>query len=437
MYKLLARVVASVLLLGGATVQAAEFNYKQLLTGERAAGFAGAYVALSDDNTGMFYNPAGMVQTEESLATASINLISASSTKYENVYGATGYQRSSIDIVPGFIGSMWEFRGGRLGVSMAVVDSNNEDQAVIFKDVVISDQPPFNEPYDELYVQNDYKSRTYDVGLSAAWPLSSVWSVGGTLYLRYSDKDFSLLQRLSINEPGAEFGEDKESILGATNIEDTAIGLRPILGLMYRDQRFSFGMTVSHVFSIMRDYSYSLIAEAQQEGFNFASFSESDISESGLSGPWQLSLAGALFGDSGSITTLQMDYYTSRKAPDSRNPDEIPAQDLSTEAVLNLAFGMELPLNENWSTRFGAYSNLANVSVSKVALFTNSEEIDMYGLTFSVTRIRESGDWTVGMQLAQGSGKATLGGLGLGLGDSNVPVAAERQRINFFVSTSL
>lgn len=412
---------------------AAEFNYKQLLTGERAAGFAGAYVALSDDNTGMFYNPAGMVHVSDAKSTAGINLISATGTEYQNVFGGSNYRRDSIEIVPGFLGSMWKLGDTRMGASLVVVDSTHEDQAEVFTDVTIGNDAV----YDELYVQNDYSARTYNMGFSGAWPLNPNWSVGGTLYLQYKDKDSSLLQRLSRNQADGSVGQDAVAILIATNTEDTEVGIRPILGMMYRDKRMSLGATAGRAFALTRDYSYSFIGDAQAGG-NLA-ISYRDESNSGVNGPWQISLAGALFGTkSGTITSIQLDYYSARKASPSADPGRVPPRDLGTNDVVNLAFGMEIPWNPNWSYRWGVYSNLANNKVSRASAFEGREEIDMYGLTFSASRLRESGNWTAGIQVAAGSGQATLGDIGFGsTAATSTAVDANRQRFNIFISTSL
>ena len=36
-------------------------NYKNILIGDRASTMAGAFSAISDDSSGVFYNPAGLV----------------------------------------------------------------------------------------------------------------------------------------------------------------------------------------------------------------------------------------------------------------------------------------------------------------------------------------------------------------------------------------
>lgn len=42
------------------SVQADVFHYSNLLIGDRAIGFGGAYTAIADDASGVYYNPAGL-----------------------------------------------------------------------------------------------------------------------------------------------------------------------------------------------------------------------------------------------------------------------------------------------------------------------------------------------------------------------------------------
>jgi len=42
------------------SLYADDAHYKNMLIGERAATMGGSYVAISDDSTGCYYNPAGI-----------------------------------------------------------------------------------------------------------------------------------------------------------------------------------------------------------------------------------------------------------------------------------------------------------------------------------------------------------------------------------------
>jgi long-subunit fatty acid transport protein len=55
-----------------------DFHYNNVLIGNRAAGLAGAYTAISDDATGLFYNPAGIVFSDTLQLSASANAVHTS-----------------------------------------------------------------------------------------------------------------------------------------------------------------------------------------------------------------------------------------------------------------------------------------------------------------------------------------------------------------------
>ena len=411
---------------------AGEFNEKSLLTGERAAGFGGAYVALSDDNAGMFYNPAGLVHADDLKPSASVNLISSTVTEYDNVFGNKGYQRESLEIVPGLVGGIKRIGGMTLGASVVVVDSLNEDQSEDFENVVIGSDPI----YDRLLVQNDYQTRTYNLGMSAAWPLTKSLSLGATLYLHYRDKDASLLQRASRRMQNSTAGQDSTAIVISATSEDSEYGLKPIIGLQYRTQRVSIGLAASRVYPFKREYRYSFIGDAQTADQNLA-LSYIDTTDQGFNGPWELSAGLAWFGESGTMASLQIDFIDARSAAPSVNPGRVPPRDLDTDSVVNVALGIETPWGSTWRSRVGLYTNFANNEVEDAALFERREDVDMYGLTLSLSRVKEDvTKWTVGAQFATGDGKATLGDIGFGgSAASSAAVDAKRQRLNLFVST--
>lgn len=58
-------------LVGMATVD--DFHYNSVIIGERASGMGGAYVAVSDDTAGLYYNPAGIILAQSNSVSASVN----------------------------------------------------------------------------------------------------------------------------------------------------------------------------------------------------------------------------------------------------------------------------------------------------------------------------------------------------------------------------
>ena len=77
-------------------VYADEYHYNSLLIGDRASGLGGAYVAIADDPSGLYYNPAGTVYTASSNLSASMNAYNITNTKYKEVLGpGVDWERNS------------------------------------------------------------------------------------------------------------------------------------------------------------------------------------------------------------------------------------------------------------------------------------------------------------------------------------------------------
>ena len=66
--------VALVFILAFSTAAWADsYHYKNLIVGDRASGMGGAYTAISDDPSGLYYNPAGIVYSQGTNVSASAN----------------------------------------------------------------------------------------------------------------------------------------------------------------------------------------------------------------------------------------------------------------------------------------------------------------------------------------------------------------------------
>ena len=62
-----------------------DYNYINDLIGDRATGLGGAYCAISDDPSGAYYNPAGLVFTYENQISLSVNSYKSKKLKYKGV----------------------------------------------------------------------------------------------------------------------------------------------------------------------------------------------------------------------------------------------------------------------------------------------------------------------------------------------------------------
>lgn len=70
-----ARAVGLLMLLCGTSLRADDAHYQNLLVGERAGALGGAYTAIADDVSGLYYNPAGIVDAKRASLSVSASLL--------------------------------------------------------------------------------------------------------------------------------------------------------------------------------------------------------------------------------------------------------------------------------------------------------------------------------------------------------------------------
>ncbi len=136
-------IVAAIVSSGGAAV-ADDFHYTNLLVGDRASGMGGAYTAVSDDATGLYYNPAGVAYTTGRNMSASVNAYYDNEKTYKSVIGGNGWTRRSSSLLPNYFGVVQPLGKFKVGFSYAVPDSIMEDQSQTFHNQALDDPNGLN-----------------------------------------------------------------------------------------------------------------------------------------------------------------------------------------------------------------------------------------------------------------------------------------------------
>ncbi|MCB1158605.1 MAG: hypothetical protein H7A25_05850 [Leptospiraceae bacterium] len=120
-------------ILFSSSIVADDFHNIHSFVGERASGLSGAYTAISDDPSGIVYNPAGIAFSQGDYFSISANTYSEISKRYQNVFGkGTDYIRTSRTFNPNFIGSLKSVGDYQLGLCVYTPYSNSFDQNDIF-----------------------------------------------------------------------------------------------------------------------------------------------------------------------------------------------------------------------------------------------------------------------------------------------------------------
>lgn len=364
-----------------------EFHYKNIPVGGRGGYMGGAYTGVSDDPSGCFYNPAGIVYAVGRSLSLSGNIYSISEKRY--IGPLKGTDGSSYDWVlessklsPSFFGIVDEIGNLKVCFSYAVPDYTFRDQHQIFYNVrsIFPDNPISTYIIDIYDVDN-----TYLVGPSVAYEVSERFSVGLTLYLHYRSVDI-LRNHLLIFSKG-------ESVQANYRESLEEYGIKPILGFMITPlDKFSVGVKFSKNFIFYSDkFIQGMMSPiGLTGGLNYTYTSDRSPRKT----PYEYTIGFAWFPSSSFLFALDIDYF--------------PRPDTGYVDVYNLSMGSEIYLRDDVALRVGAYTDFSNVPAPKPGETDQNEKLDIYGLSASISYFTFSSEITVGVGYQFGTGKAQV-----------------------------
>jgi hypothetical protein len=381
-----------------------DFHFNNFPVGERPSGLAGAYTALSNDATGLYYNPAGIVGINQ--VTASIYAYTKATSEYKNVFGNTNWTKDTSEFVPGFFGFTHTFPLGTLGFSVAVVDSGRSDQNQDIYNINYNGQ----KIWDYGRINYNFDNKVFNFGPSFALPISEEFSLGTTLYLHYKkQKEFQ-------NQVFSSGGGSIFTLLWENmRIEETEWGIRPILGILWKpkNQKVSVGLSVSRTFVFSSDYSNQYIGTYQSitpSNPQIQTLADLDKSTDCREYPFVATLGIAYAFSPRWLLSWDLSYYTKTERQDD---NEVPST-FSTRSFFNTAIGGEFRYSEKWIFRAGFFTNLANNNIDDSTVNQRAESVDMVGVNLSATFKQNSNSYTLGTSYSTGTGKARLGEFGFG-----------------------
>lgn len=403
------------------TALADEYHYTNLLIGDRASGMGGAYVAVSDDATGLYYNPAGVAYTAGRSISASVNAYYNTEKKYKSVIGGNGWVRTSSSLLPNYFGVVQPVGKFKVGISYAVPEALMEDQDQTFHDLPLSSSiTPYNPPGTMIstYTINfNNESNAYNFGPSIAIG-SDKFAAGLTLYYYQRKTQWILNQIIKTNTGGSEWTNDY--------YQTEEWGLRPILGFLFTPvDKFSWGIAVSKVLIQGSDttsqHTYrreNIAIDNVPSDSNVASLPDGQLSfGEKRKYPTQISLGLAVFPSKSLLMSLDINHYTA-------------VSDMNLKSVDNIALGLEYYLSKNWAMRGGFFTDFANTPNISSTEVNQNEHVDLYGTTLSISHFTRNTSVTLGSGYTYGDGKAQIIG-----GSYNVQDATSKGWM-FFLSSS-
>ena len=377
-----------------------EFHYNNLLIGDRASGMGGAYTAISDDATGMYYNPAGIVYVGDRNFSASVNAFYSQTKKYNNVIGGRPFERKSSALLANYFGIVKPLGKFMIGFSYAVPDAVSEDQNQTFN---------LTTPASRSTINLNNRDTTFNFGPSLAAEINNDLAVGMTLYAHRRDAE------LTINQ----FAERANATSQWSNyyfrLKET--GVRPVLGLAWAPaDKLSLGLSLSKTLVLSSDANSQTTCwdndvvvgcpvSAPTTSIQAPSLIASNYKREY---PVRLAVGAAYFADRNFLLSGDLTYHTAVKDP-------VYGEKV---AIMNAAVGTEYYFLKNWAVRAGLFTNLANTPDIQAGVTNIEEQINLYGASLSISNFSGSTSVTLGGSVNHGKGKSQI------LGDKSVQDAS-------------
>ena len=406
-FVLLSSAIASALL------SADELHNINQIVGDRSIGMAGAYGAVSDDPSGMVYNPAGIAFANAASMSANVNTLQWSQITYKNALQEKfDYQRSAYQVLPNFFGVVQPFGDFMVGFSSAIVDSNQEKQDQVFDNL---------QGIERFTVNFHNVDTIYNVGPTVARQFSQKLAIGFSLPLHYRSSEY-------ISNQSVVFDEFSSDNLRWTNVykKISEQGVRPKLGVLLTPiEKLSVGLTVDKTLVLnARQSRQSSQCYTNDTDIGCSAQQNPSIEKTTLKPnyPIQVRVAGAWFPNSALLVSADFIHNSAVSSTAA-----FPAK----EATYDAAVGLEWYWSPRWALRSGAYTSMANTPELNDLATNQSAHVDRYGATVSVARFSQGSSISLGVIGLYGQGKSQLFGSIPGLLQKTTSID-----VNVFFTTS-
>ncbi len=389
-------------LISGLAVAGSDTHYQDILVGERAAGMGGAFTALSNEATGAYYNPAGIISDASTLIQASMSAFSLRQ-KHVAVLDFCGTRleedESSLFTLPVSFGFVKLFNKGNVkhGLGLTLVMPHAEKVGQSF-DKQNARCGPISVGLGGSRLTVD---RVFWSGLTYAirpWPFLQAGVTVG-LGIRAGTVTSLLAMTFDVNDSSAGNTGTTYPAIGFTNLDMSLWNLFLQFGLIiHPGDKLHIGLSVTTPYFPIADTGRLDILSSQPNPVDWQQSGGVVLDDAEFSWKVPLKLAFGLAYRVSSRLTMASDLKL--HLPVERYPlashtvlDEAKVlgfveKDFAENQrnwVLNANIGGEFHLTSQWLLRFGAFTNFT--SLPEDTLNSDFEHIHLFGATLGGTFI--------------------------------------------------
>lgn len=408
----LATKLISISLLMSGLLKADEYHYKNLLVGTKAIGLGGAFTAISDDLSAVFFNPAGLTNTKESNS-ASISTFAWEKTTFEEAFSdGTDFTRSSFSIIPSFLGVGNKTENWHWSLGFSVSDLSTERN---YKDVTqpILTEQGFQYGEQTEFGNVDLDNSAYNLGFAAATKISPKLSLGGAVIVRY--KTFETVQSSGINQVfNTEHGDIYSGFIAARRLKDVTIITAPVLGLLYKTDAFNIGFKATKDFTVNRDFTavHNIFVSSPTP---LPPGTKPATAGTIRGGEHQEYAANYSLGFAKRRNNFEwsfdIDHYPDVQVEEKILSEEQLPMTRDFKQVTNYSLGLTFYKSNNEYFRFGVFTDNSNGEIDTSQQFQRMEDVDMFGISVDYTSEDFGFPLSIGSYIKYGEGEVRLGDL--------------------------
>lgn len=422
--------------------RADQFHYNNVLVGTRSVGMGGAFGAVADDASGVYYNPAGLAFALSNDIQGSANAFYSKETVYEKTLGDDDFVEESSGSLSPFFGGLQKLDRYVDGLVFAFgvyyVDGDLKDQ-----DTLLENKPIGSSTIERYHRTSNARAGTYYAGAAVGYRPISNLAIGFGLNYFAVDELVQEFQGVQQNAPVtlADGTQDRRYVHQSLNVREhlTVYGMQPVLGVQLAlPANFALGLTLKQ--GIIASQHLDVTSEAQIAQYGQAARDVLDQSQSTTTayakqfvqvdddnpmGKWPLEarLGLAWFATPTLLWAFDVNYHGAVDAPKLTayaNRDRY-----SRLAVADYHTGVEWYISPAFPLRFGLFTNNdarpeveegEYVALSATNTCSNAEfnekycgqpdHIDYMGESLFIAWVQPNSQISAGIVLQQGSGKA-------------------------------
>lgn len=383
---------ALILTLSGlpSAARADQFHYHNLVVGERAMGLGGAFCAVSDDASGVIYNPAGIAFALSNDITGSANAFYNKKIVYKKALGDKDFSEKSGGTLAPFFGGMQKMDSMLPGLAFAFglysIDSELKDQNDLEFDIG---------QVERFHRTANIRGSSTGLGAAVAKRFGTNFALG--LSASY----------LSIDELIQEYQDVQyKSGLFLTQNYRTQLkagGLQFGLGLQYALGTWSFGLSTKYKTLLSDVYDVSVDARTNNDGTglpgdNKRTQNEAEVKDALGELASEVRFGTAWFPSASFLWSFDVIHHTEAKS------EKLPVFD--RQAVTNFAMGAEYYITPSIPVRTGLFTNYDTRPEVVDGKVSQQDHVDYLGYSLFFGWVQPNSQVAGGLIYQGGEGKA-------------------------------